>query len=275
MTGMRGGLAIFAALILLSHPPQAMAQVWPPEPPPLPGGAPRILEAAPGAPVISEGLVRRGEVFAAFPVQYAMVGRVQNDIYNFGFGWSEPRILFPAGTVVFHVQMVQQGGLADRRALGPAYWCAAGHRGRTPRAMCWSNDPTTSFGPGRGFMSYVRSDFPIHFPVGGLSGGWVATLPEIALDASAHAELPPMEFVYVLNNPRDCGAYVRAGIRIEGQIHLFSGVSYGCDADRGIIGFPAGDGWLSLSAVDNDSAMLTTSQAPTTYVHPNERSRIF
>lgn len=266
---------VVCAFLMLVLTPPAQAQQWPTDlPPPLArNGAPTIFESTGVVPVIAQGKVKLGDVIAAFPVQYARVGRLKNDVYRFPH-FGAPKLALPAGTAVFRAQLVFETGSIDNRALGPAHWC--GVPAGASRALCWEEGKTSSR-PDQVYLGNPYSNFPPFFPVGrGLVDGLNATFPIIQLDDSARIDLPPMEFVYVLTQPNYCSTFVQAGIRIEGRIQIFSSLDYGCgqqgkkgDRTRYMV-FTAGDGVVCAYGVGNDGADILVQRQPTKYIHPWE-----
>lgn len=268
-------LLIFIAVLIA---PLANAQQRPVDTPSAlsRSGAPTIFEAADGPIYIAEGAARHGDVLAAFPIRYARVGRLSKDVLRFDFWSGGPIVYLKAGTPVFRTQFIYMDKPIAQRAAGPAHWCGIALDGKTPRAHCWEEGRFSE--PGKVHLGFANSDFPVHVPVGpGLTTAHETDLPEVAPDETARAELPTMEFVYVLNKTDYCQDFVRGGIRVNGKILIVYPLDYACSRGNGkgdyyrSMSFAAGDGVMCVYGVGDDGAMVSVTKPPTSFLHPHAR----
>jgi hypothetical protein len=271
-------MRILLLVVAMLVAPIAHAQQWPANMPSAlsRSGAPTIFEGADGEIFVAEGQARHGDVLAAFPIRYAQVGRLKNDVHRFDFWTNAPIVYLRAGTVVFRTQFIYMDAPIAKRADGPAHWCGVALDGKTQRAYCWQEGKNVE--PGKVHLGYARSNFPVQVPVGaGITDGHRASQPEIDFDETARAELPAMEFVYVLNKTDYCQDFVRGGIRVDGRILIVYPLDYGCSRGKGkgdyyrSMSFAAGDGVMCVYGVGDDGAMVSVTKPPTSYLHPHER----
>jgi hypothetical protein len=147
--------------------------------------------------------VRVGDRVAWGVSEMPEIGRLRNDIFRPGQMGQQPTLLLPRGTPVYMTRY----NYTVEAATGPRavhdltwrVWCGAvrAPAAGAPRGYCIrsTQSGTQAAAVGEGVSPYLPSSLGAFAP---------STVPDIdQTDGSARAEVPPIEFTYVLDRVRD------------------------------------------------------------------------